>query len=96
MHVWTLHSVSYLFHTSPATYGPILLEPTVVEDRYGCYSYDTMDERRDIRCQVRSILEEKISLVLSEISGDGPGSGSGRPDGGEGPTGGIPTGSPDY
>ena len=52
-----------------------------------------MDERRDIRCQVRSILEEKIRLVL-EFPDDGPGGDSGGPGGpttvspSEGPTGG--------
>ena len=55
-----------------------------------------MDERRDIRCQVRSILDEKIRLVLSELSGDGSDSGSDGPGGGEGPTDGISTSSPDY
>ena len=77
-------------HVSPATGEPIRLEPTVLEDRYGCYSYDTMDERRDIRCQVRSILEEKISLAFSEISDEGPSSGPDNPNGpggGGGPNG---------
>ena len=77
-----------IFHFSPAIYEPIRLEPMVVKNRHECYSYDTMDERRDIRCQVRSIIQH---LVLGELPGEGSGSGSGRPDGpggcpnGEGP-----------
>ena len=65
---------------SPAIGEPILLKPTVVEDRYECYPYDTMDDRRDIRCQVRSILEGKIRLAL-ESPGDGSGGDSGGPGG---------------
>jgi hypothetical protein len=65
-------------------YDVIRLEPTSVEDRYECYPYDTMDERRDIRCTVRSIIQEKINLLFND----------GFPD--EGPTDptSFPTGTP--
>ena len=55
-----------------------------MEDRYECYLYDTMDKRRDIRCQVRSIIEEKLSLLFREPPEDGSGrpeNPSGRPGG---------------
>ena len=84
------HNVSSLKYNvnativSSALYDVIHLEPTAVEDRYECYPYDTMDERRDIRCQVRSIIEEKLSLLFREPPEDGSGrpeNPSGRPGG---------------
>ena len=88
-----IHLYTYIPHSlliihslcvSPAIYEPARLEPTVLEDRFGCYPYDTMDERRDIRCTVRSIIQEKINLLFND----------GFPD--EGPTDptSFPTGTP--
>lgn len=82
----------YTLYQCMSIYEPIRLKPTVVEDRYECYPYDTMDERRDIRCLVRSVIEEKIRLALMDPpdggSGVGPSDGpGGSGDGPEGPTG---------
>ena len=62
--------IHFSFQLSPAVDDVLRFEPTIVEDQYGCYPYDTMDERRDIRCQVRSLIKEALSEITEDLDPD--------------------------
>ena len=50
------------------------LEPTVIEDRVGCYPSDSEAERQDIYYSVVNILEQYLNSITSGSGQSGSGS----------------------